>query len=349
MGSMRIFVTGGGLMFKEESSQTTYIHLSKSVFSSPLVIFTRKAAKWIKALVMNHDTEVGFYGLVDMMENNVYRVSEIFYPKHNEANGATCEISPEGETQLMEELLARPDGEKLISKVILWGHSHNTMVVFASSQDETQAIQRMDSTHSIVIRIIVNKSMDMSISIFDPEKCVKFDKVHFKVEDTESDAYYESVISKINECATMPNVLAKDRVDQIRKLVETDSEYEEIKSQVIVLKEKNMPVKTPYSYSTPGFNPRDSFVPDQFDDTDYYGSGDFSNDKMSNYNNQQINLFNQAHSPVQKLVPFTKEELDFYHKRGYFMGPRPSLNEHGVEIHRGKRGKRGLRKTGEIT
>ena len=126
---------------KNTNKPTTYLMLKPEKKTPPNVIFSRLALKWIKNLVDMHNEEVGFYGVVETLPNYTFYVRDIFYPKHQLMNAGTCEISSEGEANLMNWLIEH-DRMDDIQKMMLWGHSHHRMGVEPSSQDEKQAMEK---------------------------------------------------------------------------------------------------------------------------------------------------------------------------------------------------------------
>lgn len=180
---------------KPEVKQVTYSLLNPVKITAPIVKISKIALKWIASIADLHDHEVGIWGFVDEPAPNTYFIKEIFYPKHSEAAGATCEISPEGET-LMAEWLISHNREDDIGKCRFWGHSHVNMGVFASGQDETQALQRMNQTQSYLIRGIFNKAGLLSISFFDYTNQRRFDNIQWETDVDDED---KVIRDKINE------------------------------------------------------------------------------------------------------------------------------------------------------
>lgn len=127
----------------------------------PKIIFKYKSLVMMKKIVDKLDKEVGWLGIVERVGDHTYIVSDIHVPKQ-EANGATCEITPEG----LAELVSTLPGEQ-VDKVRLWGHSHGKGGVFASAQDDTQAMETLKNCQDYLIRVICNQAGVMSVSFFD--------------------------------------------------------------------------------------------------------------------------------------------------------------------------------------
>jgi len=217
----------------------------------PTIIFGTTALKWIWSLVDIHPLEVGFYAMVDERPNYTFFIRDVFYPKHSEANGVTCEISPEGETDLMNWLIDH-ERESDLEKVRFWGHSHHNMGTGPSGQDETQAIERMASTQSFVIRAICNKKREMSVSFFDFVNKIKFDHIKWKEEDDTPESYDEEKLSAINMIIADETKNINDTVNGIKEIINHDDEMPIIINKITELKEINIP--TP-AYMPPAYNP----------------------------------------------------------------------------------------------
>ena len=150
---------------KPDSRKCSWSFLTERNETAPGILFTLKALKWIRAMVEEHSGEVGFMGVVEEIGGK-YVISEIFYPKHCLATSATCEIAPEGMTGIAQKLIEQ-DRVDDIGKVRFWGHSHHTMGTSPSGQDDSQALEMMNSSGAYLIRAICTKNGEMSVSFFD--------------------------------------------------------------------------------------------------------------------------------------------------------------------------------------
>lgn len=191
-------------MRPEIAKQTTFTTLVSIKITAPTIKITKNAVKWLTAMADLHSHEVGVFGFVDELPDNVYVVRDIFYPKHSEANGATCEISPEGET-LMAEWLMSHNREDDLSKVKFWGHSHVDMGVSPSVQDEEQSIKRMNMNESYLIRGIFNKAGLLSISFYDYINKRRFDNIKWETDEDEDDKVIRAKILEL-KALNMPEV-----------------------------------------------------------------------------------------------------------------------------------------------
>lgn len=241
---------------KPDKKKLSYTLLNPPKKTAPQIIFGTTALKFIAALVDLHSEEVGFYAIVDDRGDYTYFVRDVFYPKHSEAHMATCEISPEGETKMMEWLIEH-NREDDIEKVQFWGHSHVGMDTEPSAQDEKQAIERMKSTGNILIRAICNKSGQMAISFFDPHKQIRFDHIKWTVEDDTPDNLNQDTLNDITSIIES-EVPFNEKLKGIKKIIEDDIQVNSIRKKIIELKNVNLPDKLfpkyPHPHNRSGFD-----------------------------------------------------------------------------------------------
>jgi hypothetical protein len=237
---------------KPTDDKCTYTSIDDDAKSPPTIIFGLTAIRWIKALVDNHSEEIGFFGLVDERPNNTFFIREIFYPKHQLVTAGTCEISPEGETQIVTWLCDHNRTEDL-GKLRLWGHSHHNMGVSPSGQDETQALERMKQNQAHLIRVIVNKSGMMDVSFFDFTRLIRFDHIKWSTEYQESDVVMNEKLSMITTLLAETDTPA-EKLNKISVIIDADPETDKIVEKVKKLKETNVPT-SPSSGFVPAWQP----------------------------------------------------------------------------------------------
>ena len=168
-------------------------------FSIPKIFISKRAIAWVESIVDLHHTEVGFYGTVIDHENGEYTIDDIFYPKHDLATGATCEISSDGMTEIMEYLIAK-DRLEDIGRLKMWGHSHVNMGVSPSGQDDTMGLELAKDNGTFLIRMITNKKGVMGITFYDMVNKVKFTDLTITERDNEE--YPEEVLDNIQGVLT---------------------------------------------------------------------------------------------------------------------------------------------------
>lgn len=225
---------------KNTTTKTTYTMLNPDTKTPPKIVFSRKSLKWIKNLIKQHNGEVGFFGIVDSMQDYTFYIRDIFYPKQQLVSSSTCEISTEGGTLIAQWLLEH-DRSDDIGKMILWGHSHHSMGVEPSAQDNTQAMDLIQSTGQNLIRIIVNKEEFMNVSFFDFEKKIRFDHVKWDTETiNNNDEFVIKKIEKITEIINS-NKNPLEKLEEINKTSLQDLEEDLIITKIEELKKINIP------------------------------------------------------------------------------------------------------------
>lgn len=233
--------------FKPDDRKTTYRLFTQEKKTAPNIIFSVTALKWIHALIEAHSSEVGFYAVVDETKENTYYIRDIFYPKHDEANGGTCETSTEGETEIMEYLIEK-NREDDIPKIRFWGHVHPQGFTSPSGQDETQAFERMNSTQSYLIRAICTDK-EISISFFDYKDQIRFDNIKWTIEEGASNSALMIKLDKIKELVNQDySNSAYNTIADVYGIFKEDQEYAMIEQKIKELKEKNIP--KPRSYGS---------------------------------------------------------------------------------------------------
>lgn len=229
-------------MMKPTDDKCTYTSIDVRAKTPPSIVFSSISIMWIRALVDHHSEEIGFFGVVDEVPPSTYRIRDIFYPKHQLITSGTCEISPEGEAQIVNWLCEHGRVGDL-SKLRMWGHSHHTMGVFASHQDEQQALERMRQNQSYLIRAIVNKDGKMDVAFFDYERQIKFEHVPWTIESP-TDAETQMVMDE--KLSIVASILAgvktaSEKLDEIDKIIKKDPIADNIKEKVLRLKTLNAP------------------------------------------------------------------------------------------------------------
>jgi len=225
--------------YKPDNRKTTYRVFKEETRVAPKVIFSVTAIKWIDALIEAHNSEVGFYAIVDEHGNDTYYIRDIFYPKHSEMNGATCEISAEGETDVMEWLLEKGREDDIV-KMRFWGHVHSGFTT-PSGQDETQSYELMNRRQSYLIRAICMKG-EISVTFFDYENQIRYDNIKWTVEEGASNGLLIQKLDKIKELVNEDYTEdPHDVLVRVFNIMREDQEREEIEQKIKKLKEENKP------------------------------------------------------------------------------------------------------------
>ena len=130
---------------------------------APSVFYTEDVYAAIRYLVDTISTEVGWLGLVDTLDDGNYLVTDIYVPEQT-VTGTETDIDAETLCELAMEI---ENAGKESEKLLYWGHSHVTMDVGPSGQDEIQIEQFLDNGCNIFIRGIYNKQGASKVDVYD--------------------------------------------------------------------------------------------------------------------------------------------------------------------------------------
>ena len=168
----------------------------------------------VKKLVDEVNIEVGFIYLVDKIEDNTYVIYDVFVPEQD-AHGATCELKPEALLNIAHQI-AGSEPEKL-NHLRGWGHSHVNMDPSPSAQDEEQAMDFFDDA-DYLIRQIVNKKGEQTLSLFDFNNKLRYDKLELEILYTEE---MQDLIDKMNAIEVKEEEGASEFVESIKGNIRT--------------------------------------------------------------------------------------------------------------------------------
>jgi hypothetical protein len=104
--------------------------------------------------------EVGWLGVVDKISETEYRCKDV-YMLTQHVHGATTEITSEGLVAFAEEY-----GDDIVSRCMMWGHSHVNMGVSPSGQDMEQMKLFINNGMPWFFRVIANKKSDIGVTFF---------------------------------------------------------------------------------------------------------------------------------------------------------------------------------------
>lgn len=148
---------------------------------APVVYIEEEAMRDITTIVRLCDKEVTWVGLVNVVEGKDkswgdFLVHKVFLPKQK-VTGSECEYDANDLARIAVEC---GDAEKDVSEMRLWGHSHHTMGVFASAQDQKDLVKNK----SWLIQQITNKKGEFLHRLWLPEKGLMLTELdHVVLED----------------------------------------------------------------------------------------------------------------------------------------------------------------------
>lgn len=176
-----------------ESKITPIFSRGKQV--APSVYYTPKAWTKIKRAIEACSKEVGWLGLVEVIEDGNYLITDIFIPKQT-VTGTETDIDAEDMADLAMSL-EEPE------KLLYWGHSHVNMGVGPSGQDEQQTAEYLEHA-DFFIRGIYNKKGDSKVDVFDMKENLVYQKVRNVVKldalsPEESEAFEKELSDNVKE------------------------------------------------------------------------------------------------------------------------------------------------------
>lgn len=206
----------------------------------PTIIFAISALKKMKALIDLHSTEVAWLGTLVKRDENTYYIGDIYYPKHSEMTGTTCTISEKGITRLGGQLMREGHRDK-VTQLMFWGHSHVNMPTGPSGQDEEESFDILKAFKKTLVRAICNKSGEISVSVFDWDRKLRFDHIKWQFEDDTNSEFLNKKIEKIRETLDNAQDPIAEKLENIKEIIAEDSEMEEIIEEFKRLQPLNKP------------------------------------------------------------------------------------------------------------
>ena len=150
---------------------------SATFYGTPTIYITEKAARYMRCLVDAVTTEVGWLMVTHQDEKGDFILSECIVPRQD-CHAATTELTGDGLAELANEVMEAdmangitdPNDPKFrYNHLNAWFHSHGSMSVGPSGQDETQMAdfcRQYGDAYDVWIRGIVNKSGDIHLTVY---------------------------------------------------------------------------------------------------------------------------------------------------------------------------------------
>ena len=149
-----------------------------------------------------------------------------------------------------------------------------------SKQDEDQSIERLMEIKTFLIRVICNKSGEISCSFFDYKNQIRFDHIKWEVEDNLD--VIKSILENNDEHSP------ENKLEEIKSLINEEKSIKTIREKIKKLKKENIPTYNKHKYN-------DNKYYDNY--SDWYLHG------------RQRDLFKKGHSGLNQ-----QDEDDFLYK-----------------------------------
>lgn len=149
--------------------------IAASYVSQPIVYFTPEVMAEMNFIVENAKIEVGWLGIVQQIDNNVFLVDGIYIPKQK-CHSASCILKDEGIDEY-GMLLCDQGQENRLNDMRFWGHTHCSMGISPSGQDDRQYKKLCGDVPDYFIRLIVNNKREWNLAVAYPVAGFMFENV----------------------------------------------------------------------------------------------------------------------------------------------------------------------------
>lgn len=133
------------------------------------VHFTTAAYLKMTSLIDGFSGEVGWYGVVDRPEENLFVISDILvYPQT--VGGTTVESDQLRDNSAYTKWMVEEVPDEIWSKARMQGHSHVNMPVFASGTDlehQAEIVKQFNKDDQFYIFMIWNKKLEYTVKVYD--------------------------------------------------------------------------------------------------------------------------------------------------------------------------------------
>jgi hypothetical protein len=135
-------------------------------FPTPHVYIDRDSFDDMLCISRATTREVAWFAQVHHEGNEVYVIDNVFLPKQ-QSSMATVEIEPEHLAAFADEYI-QLHGPEMYNKLHCWGHSHHTMGVTPSGQDQKTVDELCAAIKQVFIAIRVNHSGQFQVDVAYP-------------------------------------------------------------------------------------------------------------------------------------------------------------------------------------
>lgn len=164
----------------------------------PTIVVNQLALLKILILVDAIDLEVGWLGTAKRVGSD-FLVGDVFIFEQDVSHGHT-ELSTDSMSEIMSEVLTRPDGEEIFNNTRFWGHSHGDGGVYPSSQDDSQMKLFEGFGADFFLRGIFNRRGEINFSLYDYQRGLAFHHTPWKVGGEKvSHKTYEMIRTELRE------------------------------------------------------------------------------------------------------------------------------------------------------
>lgn len=149
---------------------------------TPKIIISEKAALKMHSIVAYSQKEVGWLGIVEEKQDNIFYIEDV-YLFEQKVTATTTEISAASIMEFAEKIISADPvgGISKVNKIRMWGHSHVNFAVEASITDDRQMDVFQRNGCKYFIRLICNKPGNMKIDFFDYQEEMIYENVLWSI------------------------------------------------------------------------------------------------------------------------------------------------------------------------
>lgn len=159
-------------------------------FTEPKVQVTYEAYRKMRNYVGIHDEELGWFGIVEKIDDDVYVITDTVLPEQ-EVTSTYNEIDEKTMIKMASKLTSEQ-----ISKIKCYGHSHVNMGVSPSSTDKEQ-VEELTNGSSWFITVINNKDDDWHVAFNDYSKGIQYQYDYLPIYVAKDEAIEKEIKDKV--------------------------------------------------------------------------------------------------------------------------------------------------------
>lgn len=206
-----------------DSKFSMSMDLSEPAKEKVTILYTQDAYLKMEALVDFYDTEVGWYGLVEQINDKLYRVYDVKVCKQY-VNGGKVDTEDEDTLEFFDSL-----SDEEIEHMHFQAHSHVKMSTSASGidlQNQTDVVRNMGSKGFYIFQIW-NKLGDINTYLYDLDNNVFYDNKDVLVEVESSEGTLADWVANTKELVCEKKTVWEYNAQQKKsKKNEKESAYE---------------------------------------------------------------------------------------------------------------------------
>lgn len=189
------------------------------------VLYSQSAYLKIMALVNNFDTEVGWYGMCEKINDKLYRIYDVKMCKQY-VTGSKVDTNDDEMINFFDSL-----SDEEIEHMHVQGHSHVNMSTAASGtdlQNQADVVRNMGKGGFYIFQIW-NKKLDINTYLYDLDNNMFYDKKDIIIEIEDGDSTISGFIASIEDLVvekkTYPHYKSEEKFDKKKEENNTEKRF----------------------------------------------------------------------------------------------------------------------------